>query len=99
MPALLLVAVMVLLKPWLFRLLLHRTGETPGFSREIGVRLGQISEFSLFIVILAEQGAVISERASAMVQLATLLSFILSSYWIMLKYPTPIAVSERLRRD
>lgn len=99
LPAIVLVALLMPLKPLLFRVLLHTTGEAPGFSREVGVRLGQISEFSLFIVILAEEGALISQRASGMVQLATLLSFILSSYWIMLRYPTPIAVSDRLRRD
>lgn len=98
-PALVLMAVMVLFKPWLIRLLLQRTGESESFSREVGVRLGQISEFSLFIAMLALESAVISERASGLIQLATMLSFIVSSYWIMLRYPTPIAVSDRLRRD
>jgi len=99
LPALVLGGALVLLKPPLFRLLLIRIGESDKFSREIGVRLGQISEFSLFIAMLAAEGAVISEKASGMIQLATLLSFILSSYWIMLRYPTPIAVSARLRKD
>jgi Kef-type K+ transport system membrane component KefB len=98
-PALVLVVALVLFKPWLFRLLLQAEGEKENFSREVGVRLGQISEFSLFIAMLAAENAVISAQASGMIQLATLLSFILSSYWIMLRYPTPIAVTERLRRD
>ncbi len=98
-PALVLGVLLVMMKPPLFRLFLLRTGENDKFSREVGVRLGQISEFSLFIAILAEQGAVISMRASALIQLATMFSFVLSSYWIMLRYPTPIAVSARLRRD
>lgn len=99
LPALVLGVVLVLFKPPVFRSFLLRTGESDRFSREIGVRLGQISEFSLFIAMMAEQGAVISVRASALIQLATMVSFILSSYWIMLRYPTPIAVSARLRRD
>lgn len=98
-PALVLGILLVVVKPPVFRRFLLRTGENDKFSREVGVRLGQISEFSLFIAMLAEQSAVISMRASALIQLATLLSFILSSYWIMLRYPTPIAVSARLRRD
>jgi Kef-type K+ transport system membrane component KefB len=98
-PALVLGALLVVMKPPLFRRFLLRTGENDRFSREVGVRLGQISEFSLFIAMLAEQSAVISMRASALIQLATLISFVLSSYWIMLRYPTPIAVSARLRRD
>ncbi len=98
-PAAGLAVIMVVLKPWLMRLLLQRAGEREGFSREVGLRLGQISEFSLFIAILAQESAVISERASGMIQLATLFTFIVSSYWIMLRYPTPIAVSDKLRRD
>lgn len=98
-PALLLAVAMVILKPQVFRFLLQRTGESASFSREVGVRLGQISEFSLLIAMLAWDAGIISERASTLIQLATLLSFILSSYWIMLRYPTPIAVSSRLRRD
>lgn len=99
LPALALAVVMVLVKPWVFSWFLQRAGETRAFSLEIGVRLGQISEFSLLIAMLATQGGVLSGRASSLIQLATLLSFILSSYWIMLRYPTPIAVSRRLRRD
>jgi len=98
-PALLLAIAMVILKPQVFRFLLQRTGESVSFSREVGIRLGQISEFSLLIAMLAWEAGLISERASTLIQLATLLSFILSSYWIMLRYPTPIAVSSRLRRD
>jgi predicted Kef-type K+ transport protein len=99
LPALLLAGAMVLAKPLVFRLLLLRAGESAAFSLEIGVRLGQISEFSLLIAMLAWHSGIISERVSGLIQLATLLSFILSSYWIMLRYPTPIAVSRRLRRD
>jgi Kef-type K+ transport system membrane component KefB len=98
-PALVLGVLLVVIKPPLFRRFLLRTGESDKFSREVGVRLGQISEFSLFIAMLAEQSGVISMRASALIQLATLFTFIISSYWIMLRYPTPIAVSARLRRD
>jgi len=98
-PAVVLMLLLVIVKPWLFRVILQWEGEKESFSREVGVRLGQISEFSLFIALLAAGSGVISEEASGLIQLATLLSFILSSYWIMLRYPTPIAVSERLRRD
>jgi hypothetical protein len=49
-------------------------------------------------VFAAGQG-VISDRASYLIQLATLLTFLASSYIIVLRFPTPIAVSDRLRRD
>ena len=68
-------------------------------SGEIGVRLGQISEFSLLVSVSALSAGVISEQASMTVQAATLLTFVISSYWIVLRYPTPIAVDDNLRRD
>ncbi|MEN8171053.1 MAG: cation:proton antiporter [Pseudomonadota bacterium] len=98
-PVLLLTLVMLVLKPFAFRRLLATTGESDAMAREVGVRLAQVSEFSLFIALLAEQSGVIGERAAYLIKLVTLLSFILSSYWIMLRYPTPIAVSDKLRRD
>lgn len=98
-PVLLLGVILVVLKPLVFRLLLRSTGESDGLSKEVGVRLGQISEFSMFIAVLAVESVVIGTAASYLIQLTTLFTFIVSSYWIMLRYPTPIAVSVRLRRD
>ena len=40
-----------------------------------------------------------SEDAAYAVQAATLVTFFVSSYWIVARYPTPIAVNPRLRRD
>ncbi len=97
-PALLLSALILLGKPLLFRLLLRRSGESSGRASEVGVRLGQISEFSLLIAVLALQQAVIGEQASYLIQLSTLITFVVSSYLIVRRYPTPIAVSDRLRR-
>jgi predicted Kef-type K+ transport protein len=99
LPALILAAVSLLIKPVVFKKLWVYQGESPELSQEVGVRLGQISEFSLLIALLATQSAVIGTQASYVIQLATLISFILSSYFIVLRYPTPIAISDRLRRD
>jgi predicted Kef-type K+ transport protein len=65
----------------------------------MGFRLGQISEFSLLIAVVALNTGVISDKASYLIQAATIFTFIVSSYFIVLNYPTPIAVSDRLRRD
>lgn len=98
-PALLLAAVMMLLKPWVFRRLLLRTGESAKRSHEVGYRLGQMSEFSLLLAVLAVEMTVIGAQASYLIQLATLLTFLVSSYVVVLRFPTPIAVSDALRRD
>jgi Kef-type K+ transport system membrane component KefB len=98
-PAIALALVMLTLKPLVFKALLDWEGEQPRLGREIGARLGQVSEFSLLIALLAVSGGVIGTQASFLIQATTLLTFICSSYLIMYRYPTPIAVSESLRRD
>jgi Kef-type K+ transport system membrane component KefB len=98
-PAAVLAVAMLAAKPVVFRLLLKREGEADKLSWEIGVRLGQISEFSLLIAVLGAEAGVLGAHASYTIQAATLITFILSSYIIMLRYPTPIAVSAKLRRD
>lgn len=99
LPALAFTAVLMVVKPLVFRLLLQYTGETAKLSQEVGVRLAQISEFSLFIAVVALDAHLISARASYVIQLSTLLTFIVSSYFIMLRYPTPITLSARMRQD
>jgi Kef-type K+ transport system membrane component KefB len=98
-PAVVLATIMLVLKPLVFSRLLVASGESANLSGEIGVRLGQVSEFSLMIAMLAMDVGAIGSRASYLIQTTTLLTFIVSSYVIMLRYPTPIAVSPRLRRD
>ncbi|NIR59721.1 MAG: cation:proton antiporter, partial [Gammaproteobacteria bacterium] len=98
-PGLLLATAVLLIKPAVFRTLLRWEGERGHLALEVGVRLGQMSEFSLLIAVVALETGVIGARASYLIQLATVLSFMLSSYAIGIRYPTPIAASERLRRD
>lgn len=98
-PALLLTAVMILIKPVLFGWLLERNGEVRSVSREVGVRLGQGSEFSLLLGAIAMKTQVISAPVLYLIQAATIFSFIISSYFVVLRYPTPIALTEKMRRD
>jgi Kef-type K+ transport system membrane component KefB len=97
--AMLLAVVMLAVKPLVFSKLLKAAGEKGRLPTEVGVRLGQISEFSLLIAILALNAGAIGSQVSYLIQAATLITFIVSSYIIMLNYPTPIAVSDRLRKD
>lgn len=97
--AVVLAAAILAMKPLVFRWLLVRAGEKPALATEIGVRLGQGSEFALLIAALALHREVMGERAAHLIQAFTLLTFIASSYLIMWRYPTPIAVNARLRRD
>jgi predicted Kef-type K+ transport protein len=99
LPAFVLAGFILIVKPYTFGWLLHKSGESKSVGFEIGVRLGQISEFSLLVIYLALQTKLVSEKASYMIQAATILTFIVSSYWVVLRYPTPIAASDKLRRD
>ncbi|MEE4301334.1 MAG: cation:proton antiporter [Pseudomonadales bacterium] len=99
LPALLLTAVVLGAKPVVFRLLLQRLKERNVLAWQVGVRLGQISEFSLLLAYLAEGGDLLSAEASTLIQATAIATFLVSSYVVVLRYPTPIAVSERLRRN
>ena len=98
-PAGVLAIAMLIFKPLIFRFLLVNTVGAKSKSKEIGVRIGQISEFSLLVAVMAYTKNLIDEPAYNMIQSATILTFIVSSYWIVQRYPTPIALSEKLRRD
>ncbi len=99
LPAVILGLVMLVAKPVIFRFALHKVSETNKLGWETGFRLGQMSEFSLLIMVVASQAALIDSATVYFVQLATIITFIGSSYSVVLRYPTPVAVSERLRRD
>ncbi len=98
MPTLLLALVLVAVKPPVFLALLRWQKEGRGVSREVGFRLGQASEFSLLLVFVAGS-AVLSAEAAHVVQGATVLTLLLSTYLVIFRYPSPIAVSAALRRD
>lgn len=89
----------ILIKPALYRYLLMFSQETAGRSTEIAMRLGQMSEFSLLIAVMATELAIVRDEVSYLIQIATLVSFVFSSYYIVARYPTPIALSDKLRRD
>lgn len=89
----------VLAKPILYRLMLKFSKESSRRSTEVAVRLGQMSEFSLLLAVLATEMNLIREQVSFLIQFATLVSFIISSTYVVMKYPTPIALNDRLRRN
>ncbi|WP_455206968.1 cation:proton antiporter [Kaarinaea lacus] len=99
LPGLIIAGIALVLKPYIFKWLLAYSGEPVAVSMEVGVRLGQISEFSLLISVLALELGVIGQKASYLIQLSTIVTFIISSYFVVLRYPSPIAISDKLRRD
>lgn len=98
-PALILSTLILILKPLSFYLLLAKAGEKRSVSKEVGFRLGQASEFSLLVASIALTTNLISDVASNLIQATTILTFIVSSYLVVLKYPTPMSLSDKMRKD
>ncbi len=99
LPTFVLAVLLIGLKPLVFRWLIAWQGDSTKVAWEAGVRLGQTSEFSLLVAYLATSIALMSDAASHVVQGATVLTFVISTYIVIFRYPSPIAVSDRLRRS
>lgn len=99
LPALGLAVVFLYLKPLVFYRLFKLSGIEINTSKELGFRLGQNSEFALLIAYFALQNQFISKEVSLFIQATTLFTFLISSYLIIFKFPTPIGISKNLRRD
>lgn len=91
--------VTVIVKPRVFAYLLVLQKEDKDASKEVGFRLGQASEFSLLLSYIAISNALISSSAAVVLQTATILTLIGSSYLVVSRYPSPIASDPALRRD
>jgi Kef-type K+ transport system membrane component KefB len=98
-PALVLTAVIMLAKPLFFRRAFSMINEEPRISRELGFRLGQASEFSLLLAYSAEKSGNISSNASYLIQTVVIFTFIISTYLVVSRYPTPISHKNGLRSD
>ncbi len=89
----------IVIKPFVFKLGFQLIGEDKDLSKELGVRLGQGSEFSLLIAYSALASGLIDMRASYLIQMVVIISFVLSTYWVVYCYRTPISGSEKNRMD
>jgi Kef-type K+ transport system membrane component KefB len=99
LPAIVLSILVLGLKPVVYRYLLKGVSVHRSLAWNLGFRLGQSSEFSLLIAYIAIGAALISEKASLLIQATTIITLLVSSYIVVFNYPTPIGISDRLRRD
>jgi Kef-type K+ transport system membrane component KefB len=97
--AITLALVIIVAKPVLFKLGFRLIGESQRFSTELGARLGQASEFSLLVAYSALASGLITADASSLIQTVVIITFVISTYWVVYKYPTPIASKPRQRQD
>ena len=99
LPAIVLTLLVLAIKPITYKTLLVYFREKAETGWETGIRLGQLSEFSILLVLLAIESGIIGNDAVNFLLIATVLTLIGSSYLIVFRYPTPVAVSAKLRRD
>ncbi|CAM3643376.1 cation:proton antiporter [Parendozoicomonas haliclonae] len=98
-PGAVLALLCLIVKPPVFWFFLRGVSEKKKTAWEVGVRLGQNSEFALLIATVATAQGLIDVEASHVIQAAAILTLLLSSYIVVFNYESPIAVSDRLRRD
>jgi len=89
----------VVMKPLVFKQGFQLIGEDKKFSTELGARLGQGSEFSLLVSYSALATGIIDLRASYLIQMVVIITFVLSTYWVVYRYRTPISSTEKNRMD
>jgi Kef-type K+ transport system membrane component KefB len=89
----------VVIKPFVFKQGFQLIGEDKKFSMELGARLGQGSEFSLLVSYSALAAGLIDLRASYLIQMVVIITFVLSTYWVVYRYRTPISSTEKNRMD
>lgn len=98
-PALVIAAVLLALKPAVFQVLVRGVFDEPKLAWNLGLRLGQCSEFALLIAFLGLSKGLLSAPAATLIQTTTVVTLLVSSYLVVLTLPNPIAIRERLRRD
>lgn len=100
-PATILAASSLLLKPMVFNLLLKGTGEVNHVAKEVAIRLGQASEFSIIIVAIATTSLanLVNDYAVNLITAMTMMTFIVSCYWVVLAYPTPMTLDKKLQEE
>ncbi len=99
LPGIVIAVVIVLSKPLIYRWGFNMAGEKNHVALELGIRLGQASEFSLLVAYSALLSGLIDQRSSYLIQTVVILTFVISTYWVINKYPTPISARVSQRRD
>lgn len=87
-PALILSALVILLKPVLVMVVMRLFKYTKRTSFRVGVNLSQISEFSIILAVVATAADIIDEKLTAIITLIALLTITISTY--LMQYDTAI---------
>jgi len=98
-PSIILGVMLVIIKPIMFKKAFKLSKVNDKLSTELSYRLGQSSEFSLIVAYIALSNNSITGKASYLIQLTVIITFVLSTYIVSHKYLTPISVNSKRRKD
>ena len=79
-PALILSALVITLKPVLVMLIMHLFQYTKRTSFKVGINLSQISEFSIILAVVAATAGMINEQLTAIITVVALVTITTSTY-------------------
>ncbi|KLV05506.1 sodium:hydrogen antiporter [Photobacterium aquae] len=90
---------LVAIKFWGFTTAFKQAHEKGPLTNELSARLSQASEFSFLVAYAAIQAEILSSNAATFIQITTMTTFIISTYWVVKRFPTPISADKKLRQD
>lgn len=90
---------LVFIKTYTYRWAFALSKEPEPLARELGVRLGQGSEFGILIAYTGLAYGALSTQGAAFIQVTTMVSFVVSTYWVVWKYPTPVSPNPKMRQN
>ena len=95
-PALILSAIVIALKPIIVMLIMRLFKYTKRTSFKVGINLSQISEFSIILAVVATAAGIIDEKLTAIITIVALLTITISTY--LMQYDNAIfaALERRL---
>lgn len=80
MPALVLSAIVIIVKPFTITTVMGLLGYTKRVSFKTGINLSQISEFSIVLIVLATGAGLVREEVSAIITLVAIITIASSTY-------------------
>lgn len=99
LPSLIIATALCVIKPFAFKFGFEKIKEPDKTAKSVGLRLGQCSEFALLLSYAALKSGKIVNNTAYLIQLTTIITFIISTYVVVYKLPTPISARKELRKD
>jgi len=97
--ALIISALLVLIKTTVYAWILRLMGKERKFAMEVGVRMNSASEFALIISLFAGHIHAVSGKAVQLIQITTVITMMVSSYLTVAFFPTPLGRVGGLKQD